>query len=91
MDAREFQIKKAGMVVAGCCGERAYDEMLRMAVMYAEDGAGDGAGEVTIQEKVKGRWRNFANVVPASTGDIKEFATWTMPTPSGCGPIGETK
>ena len=86
METREFRIKQGGMVVAGTCGQRAFDEMLHLVVQYADE----DAGPVTIDQKINGRWRLFGNVGPAPTGDLKEFATLAMPTPSGCGPIGET-
>lgn len=54
-DQTEYQIKADGMVVAGSSGTdaRARAEAFRYAVQYQEE------GEVTIQQKVNGRWRNI--------------------------------
>lgn len=62
----EFQIKQGGMVVAGASGPRARQEAMRYAWTYAQD------GDVTIQQKVNGRWRNFAKITPTGCGPIGE-------------------
>lgn len=56
METREFRIKQGGMVVAGASGPRAFDEAMHYSRVYSQD------GDVTVQLKVNGRWRNFHKV-----------------------------
>lgn len=48
----EYQIKVDSMVVAGASGPGANVHAYRYAMQYQEE------GEVTVQQKINGRWRN---------------------------------
>lgn len=57
----EFQIKLGGMVVAGASGTTARSQAMHYAQQYAQD------GNVTVQIKHAGRWRNFLKI---SKGEV---------------------